>query len=439
MQYNETALAALEDSSIPFLFLTGKAGTGKSTLVRHWVETTKKRVIKLAPTGIAAINIAGTTIHKFFNLIPPKPYYWKDYKSVTKVKADAFDVILIDEISMVRSDIMQTIYNTLTYSDRKQRPWGGKLIRVVGDLSQLPPVVQDRTDMSVSSFLHKEYGGVYFFNACCFQTNHIELFELTQVYRQDGIQFLNMLDFMRQVDKTPRLQLRLREVLRSKVLPAPVTAIWLCTTKARVAEINQAAMEEVDGEVHVLTATVDGKIKVEDVPVESEIELKLGCRVIIRANDQDYVNGEMGTFLGIQTKQLTYHNESGFLQTGFFRCLVIETERGIRYVRKYAWVSIEYKQDKNFMLEEDIVGSFIQYPVMPAYAITIHKSQGLTLNQIHIDFERGCFSPGQAYVAFSRCRSLEGITLQTPVQDRDFYVDPKITEINNYTHERTAS
>lgn len=436
MQFNQQALNALEDSQIPFLFLTGKAGTGKSTLVREWVNRTKKRVIKLAPTGIAAMNITGTTIHKFFNLNPPKPYYFSDFRSHTKISLSSFDVILIDEVSMVRSDIMQVIYNTLTYNDILQRPWGGKLIRVVGDLSQLPPVVADRQDLSISSFLKNEYGGIYFFDAPCFKKNEIAILELTQVYRQDEVRFLALLDFMRSVVKEAHLIKRLKTVLGERVLPAPMSAIWLCTTKARVAQINTEYMKLMNTQPVSLKADIEGKINVEDVPVESEIHLKVGCRVMIRANDQNYVNGEMGIFTGIEEKVLEYFDDDTKKpSSGLFDCLVVETDRGTKYVRQYTWESIEYVQDKDFNLKERVVGRFAQHPVVPAYAMTIHKSQGLTLSQVHIDFERGCFSPGQAYVAISRCTKLEGITFQTPVKDSDFRVDPDILKLHNYARQ----
>ena len=433
MIFNQTALDALEDEGIPFLFLTGKAGTGKSTLVRHWMSQTKKRVVKLAPTGLAAMQIGGTTIHKFFRLVPPRPYYRKNDMAQTKVAPESFDVILIDEVSMVRSDIMQVIYNTLTYSDTRQRPWGGKLIRVVGDLSQLPPVVADRPDISISAFLRQEFGGHYFFNAGCFAQTPIDVLELTQVYRQSDARFLNLLDFMRSVEKQERLAVRLQQVLCERLLPADSNAIWLTTTKARAAQINSEYMKLLNAKAYTLRATIEGKINAEDVPVEAAIELKRGCTVMIRANENDYLNGEMGVFEGFEDVEFEYFDaETKQKESVSNKCLVIRTQDKIKYVKQYSWQSIDYEQDKHFNLKEKIVGTFSQYPVAPAYAITIHKSQGLTLDRIHIDFERGCFSPGQAYVAFSRCKTLEGITLQVPARNSDFQVDPTILTIEKY-------
>jgi ATP-dependent exoDNAse (exonuclease V) alpha subunit len=228
-----------------------------------------------------------------------------------------------------------------------------------------------------------------------------------------------MLDYIRSVNKTDRLTNRLIQVLNEKISPAPEDSIWLCTTKRRVKEINQHYLSELDSPILSFSAEIDGDIEFDDIPVEKDLHLKVGCRVMIRANENDYVNGEIGIFTGIEPNP--------FMQN--MLCIAVEVEKdtpdGIKKLKKhvspFTWENIKYVQNnEDFSLQSKRIGSITQYPITPAYALTIHKSQGLTLQKIHVDFESGCFSPGQAYVAISRCKTLEGITIQRSVRHTDF-------------------
>jgi len=433
-------LDILSDRTIPFLFLTGNAGTGKSTLINHFCSEVapKKglRVVKTAPTGIAALRINGTTLHKFFIIPVSKPYLSPMDFGFMKVKA--FDVLIIDEISMVRSDVMQFIYNTLTLSHPRKLPWGGKLVRAVGDLMQLPPVVNNE-DINTKKYLDNTYGGRFFFHAKCF--NEIPFIKLEKVHRQSDPRFVNMLNFMRDPDPKPQHSQYLITEINKQIAPAKEESVYLCTKKAKVEELNRLKLSDIDSPSIYLYGQTIGQ-PINEKPASDIIELKTGCRVMLLANVDNYVNGSTGVFRGIRidgidpfdlvdkdkTQDFIFDEKGNLIVKGIGNHLelIVELDNGqTAYVLQYNWSKIKYKEISGQLFAES-EASFTQFPITLGYALTIHKSQGLSLPSIHIDFDNGCFDHGQAYVAFSRCTSLEGITLQFPVKQNDFQFDKAV-------------
>lgn len=409
-------LDLLNDETIPFLFLTGNAGTGKSTLINHFVSTTKKRVVKLAPTGIAALRISGETLHRFFGLPVDLPFYnAKTFQRINPGKFDSFDVVVIDEISMVRSDMMRAVYNCLTRSDKLGRPWGGKMVRVVGDLCQLPPVVVDK-DCDTSGYLREMYGGIYFFNCGVF--DQIPRIELKKVHRQKDERFVKMLNFMRAPVKTEAHINYLVDELNKLVKPASSDITRLCATNKTADGINFTQINKLRSQEETYSGRITGSIG-RDLPTDQELTLKVGCKVMFVANTGDFKNGEIGTVTELADNYIWVQKKSG---------LVVKVEPYMWKKTKYEVASLTAygSGDEDSELKSVNEASFIQLPVRLAYAITIHKSQGITLDQAHIDLGFGAFAHGQTYVAMSRVTGLDGLSLQSRIKAKDFIFDREI-------------
>lgn len=400
------------------LFITGKAGTGKSTLIEYIRNHTKKKIVVLAPTGLSAINVRGQTIHSFFHLPPrlitrdviKRPYNDRIYKDV--------DTIIIDEISMVRADVIDGIDHFMRINGKDRHlPFGGVQMVFVGDLYQLPPVLR-REEMEVFSQL---YDSPYFFSADAFSLRNFSLIELQTIFRQKDVSFIEMLNQIRvgnvDGDILEPINARLHEkvVDRSKY-------ITLTTTNNVAQSINESELHKLDTKLYTYKAKIEGIFPTENtmLPVELELKLKKGARVMFVKNDKGkmWVNGTVGVVHEVTDEGIKVAID----EPGRSEIVDVPIED---------WENIKYDLDPMTReLREKVMGVLKQYPLRLAWAITIHKSQGMTFDRVNIDFSRSPFTHGQTYVALSRCRAIKGILLSKKIYPNDVIVDERIIEFS---------
>ena len=392
------------------LFVTGRAGTGKSTLLKLLRETTSQKAVVVAPTGLSAINVGGQTIHSFFSL-PPRlitPDAIRRSRNARLIKK--LELLIIDEVSMVRADLMDGIDKSLRLTrGEPDEPFGGVQVVMFGDLHQLPPVVQ-RGEME--QHFHDVYGGPYFFNAPVFQQVEVPLLELSEVFRQSDEYFVSALNAVRdgQPDASTMETLNDR-VCRLGDLPNPETYVVLTTTNQTAANINESFLRNLPGKEIRYEALVSGDFSQGAFPTDQMLTLKQGARVILLRNDPKgrWVNGTLATIVDLTEDDITIDIDG--------RTFTLEPE---------VWENINYAFDtKADKIVETVQGKFRQFPLRLAWALTIHKAQGMTLDRTYVDFGRGTFAHGQAYVALSRARTLEGLVLARPIQPRDIIFDPR--------------
>ena len=417
----ERAIDYMENTSESVL-ITGRAGTGKSRLLDHFRKETKKKIVVLAPTGVAALNVQGQTIHSFFgfgiDITPNRVTSVEDQTTYKNLNA-----IIIDEISMVRADLLDCIDIFLRLNGPSSSlPFGGIQVIFIGDLYQLPPIVKKEDE----EWFYRYYTGSYFFYSRVFERGFtVKHIELTKNYRQLDKDFTNVLDAIRLGTQN----LNQLTVINQRYDPLyndtkDDGAIHLKTTNEMARNLNTLKLSQIKKTLFSFEAEVqgdwtEGDVGSEKFPAEKTLFLKVGAQVMFLNNDSQnrWVNGDVGKVLGV-----------GEDSNGVTLIRVILNGR-IEYVGKHKWEKISFQYDEELKdIQAEPVGVFVQYPLRLAWAVTIHKAQGKTFDKVVIDLGRGAFAKGQTYVALSRCRTLKGITLKRILEDRDIMADTKISE-----------
>lgn len=386
-------------------FLTGKAGTGKTTFLTNAQKNVDKNFVVLAPTGVAALNAGGETIHSFFG-IPTQAIPLGKALDVCKIRRDRYELIrktdtfIIDEVSMVRCDMIDAIDEILRYVMSLQAPFGGKQMVFVGDMLQLEPIVSNPTDRDI--MLHN-YGTdkAFFFKAKVLSRMTLPTIEFNKVFRQDDTRFISLLNDIRTGVATDEVI----DELNKRIVPPPADelVITLSTHKLIVERINISRLRAINEPSFTFTGNIIDDFPDKNLPAPMNLTLKKGTQVMFTRNDQSrrWVNGSLGVVSEVN---------QGFIK--------VKLENGKEYeVDQVEWERVKYQYDRETKrVQKNVVGSFVQYPLTLAWAVTIHKSQGLTFDKMILDLSQGIFSDGQLYVALSRVRSLDGLFLLTPIK-----------------------
>ena len=416
------------------LFITGKAGTGKTTFLHKIKNESLKRMVIVAPTGVAAINAKGVTIHSFFQMpfgpILPNQIAntSNQQRKFSKTKIDiirSLDLVIIDEISMVRADLLDGIDQVLRRYKNRNKVFGGAQVLMIGDLQQLAPVVKPNE----WSLLQQHYNTVYFFSSKAYQEADVVSLELKHIYRQKNEDFITILNEIRNDDLSEKSAKILNERYNPSFSPSKEEGyITLTTHNNRAHLINESELNKLKNKSHFFNAEISGKFNENAFPNSVKLELKIGAQVMFIKNDSSpekrYFNGKIGIITAISKETVTVQcgNEVDEILTG-----------------REMWDNINYSINEDTKeLKEDIVGSFSQIPLRLAWAITIHKSQGLTFEKAIIDAEAS-FAHGQTYVALSRCTSLEGLVLKTPITSNAIINDNTVSVFNQGVEENVPS
>lgn len=433
------------------IYLTGKAGTGKTTFLKYLKKVTHKRMVVLAPTGVASINASGETIHSFFHIrpsvyIPEDPLRTADgelnelsMKSIfkhlkySKSKVELIrnlEAIAIDEVSMVRCDIMDVIDKILRLYRDSTKPFGGVQMILVGDAYQLPPIVKKEEQ----EILKSSYDGIFFFDSKVMEqiinNNQLIYVELQKVYRQNDSKFIELLDRVRVNDMQDKdFALFDSKINKDKFTNENKSHIILTTTNVKVNYINEKRLAALPTQSKIYNAVVTGTFAEKERPTDIALELKVGAQIIFIRNDKEnrYYNGKLGVVKHLGEK---------------FLLIETETNNGEKIdvtVHPETWKSVSYKWNKTEnVIEEEILGTFMQLPVRLAWAITVHKSQGMSFDRVMADLGNS-FETGQVYVALSRCRSLEGLLLSSKIKPQSIIADPRVIEFSKNMSEYYAA
>jgi ATP-dependent DNA helicase PIF1 len=392
------------------IFLTGKAGTGKSTFLQYFRRNTEKQIAVVAPTGVAALNVQGQTIHSLFRL-PPSFIDPKAIKTDRRKIFKELELLIIDEISMVRADIFDGIDRFLQLARKNKEPFGGVQLCVIGDLFQLPPIISNEE----KEFFAQYYSSPFFFATESYKTANFQTIQFTTIHRQNDEVFINILNAIRSgsCDKASLA------VLESRVLPKSTPAqgtLVLTTTNALAENINNTKLAQLTVKNHYYEGDLKGEfgMKGARLPSPERLELKVGAQVMFVKNDSEgrWVNGTIGIVEALADEE-------------------IKVKVGDIYykVEQEKWKTIGYEfNEEEGKITEKTLGSYTQFPLILAWAVTIHKSQGKTLERVIIDLGHGAFAAGQLYVALSRCKTLTGIALKQPVTAKDIRCDASVTE-----------
>ncbi len=402
-------IISLFEKSSKNIFITGKAGTGKSSLIRYLKNNTKKNLVLLAPTAIAALNINAKTVHSFFNFpfhIITKTDIVKHYN---KRLINKIDAMLIDEASMLRPDIVDAIDLTLQVTRDNKQPFGGVQMILVGDLYQLPPVITN-DEIDIMSSLYPS--GNFFFNSNVFSKSKITKFELTKVYRQNDKKLISLLDKARNASLNDDDLLIFNNRIVDEDWMIPEEVLTLSTNNYKVNSINALNLKNIDSKEYVYSAEIEGKYT--GAPVDSELKIKVGAQVMLVKNGENWVNGTLATVEKLSRTEI-----------------YIKIKDDVYKLEKEKWEKFEYKISNNKIIPS-VSATFTQYPLKLAWAATIHKCQGQTFDRVMIDMDYGAFAHGQTYVALSRVISLDGLFLRKPLRSKDFIFNPAIKDFLEY-------
>ncbi len=403
------AVRDLINDKFPLVFVTGGAGTGKSTFIRWLDQQYSGHIVLCAPTGIAALNIRGKTIHSLCQF-PPAWIVDDDIKILVKGQAilKRLEVIVIDEVSMVNANLLDGIEKFLRLNRNNSSPFGGVSVVLVGDLFQLPPIVTSST----RPLFDAAYSSPKFFAARCIDSSPFEAFELTKTFRQRDQEFVDLLGDVRRGRNLETAVARINAATLRTGEP-PEGSVWLCPRNAEADEVNTSRLKDLPGPEHEYEALSSWTYKDQQLPVPSTIRLKVGAQVVMANNTSGWVNGSIAIVreLNINSIKVSLLGASELLD-----------------VYPHTWEQFDYVLNKKTgEIERSIIGSYHQIPVNLSWAMTIHKSQGLTLPKVHLNLGRGAFETGQTYVALSRCRRLEDISIAREIRKADVKVDPEAT------------
>ena len=412
------ALALLENKPAitPLIFITGRAGTGKTTLLKYFAQHTARNVVVLATTGLAAINVHGQTIHSFFRLKPGNLLDLGNLRKLPRKTVDNLDTIIIDEASMLRADLLDAMDHILQISTHSQEPFGGKQLILFGDLFQLPPV-EESEQSGLFNYFNARYQSPYFFEANVLRHLPLEVFELKRIFRQYADRdYAHLLNLIREGKiSQPQLDADLNTHVSPETPDVLDNSILLATTNYSAMWRNRTQLDKLPGTEYIYPATADETFT-KTPPADKELHLKKGAKIMMLVNDDNWVNGDIGTvhdlgpdFIQVELKGIVYE------------------------VKPYVWEEIVYEFNPlTQKLQPKVKGFFKQYPLKLAWAITIHKSQGLTFDNIYLDMGRGAFATGQTYVALSRCRTLAGVHLKRPILTSDVQCDSRVQQFFEY-------
>lgn len=416
------------------VFLTGKAGTGKTTFLNDFVRKTHKKHIVVAPTGIAAINAGGVTIHSMFGLplrtflptterinsdfannIADLMHHFKYRKDKIKLLRE-IEIIIIDEVSMLRADVLDMMDFALRKVRRNQQKFGGVQMLFIGDLYQLPPVVRDE------HILKQYYPSPFFFESYALKELPVITLELTTVYRQKDEKFLDILNEIRDGEIGDIDFDTLNERYIPDFEPGEESYVYLTSHNKMADEINQKKLKELPGKSHFFNAEIIGNFNENQYPNEEILELKIGSQIMFIRNDASsdkrYFNGKLAEVVDLEDKEIS---------------VIIDGEEDVYKLKKETWDQKRYSLGADKSIQEEVLGSFKQYPIRLAWAVTIHKSQGLTFDRLIIDAGKS-FASGQVYVALSRCRTLEGIVLKSKITPEVIFADKRVNKFQDETH-----